>query len=148
MRLLGGDELIETTLTSLPFGPYGVVGIILGAVFFLGFFLDWVEICLIILPLLGPVVNNLGLDINGHGVVDQPAVVWFTVAVAVTLQTSYLTPPVGPAIFFLQGVAPPEIKLIDIYKGVVPFIILQVIAIAFVLFFPQLVIWFPVYVYG
>jgi len=147
LRLLGGDELIEMTLTSLPFGPYGVVLVILAAVFFLGFFLDWIEICLIILPLLGPVVTKLGLGFDGQGVVDNPELVWFTVLVAVTLQTSFLTPPVGPSIFFLQGVAPSDIKLQDIYKGVVPFIVLQLIGLAVVMIWPQLVIWLPITAY-
>jgi len=146
LRMLGGDELVEMSLTSLPFGPYGVVLIILFAVFLLGFFLDWIEICLIILPLLAPVVEKLGLNIDGQGVVENPAMVWFTVLVAVTLQTSFLSPPVGPSIFFLQGVTK-EVKLMDIYKGVVPFIILQLIGITVVLLWPQLVVWLPVVVY-
>ncbi len=148
MRILGGDELIEKTLTSLPFGAYGVVIVILISVFFLGFFLDWIEICLIILPLIGPVLCNLDLNISGQGVVDKPELVWFTVLIAVTLQTSFLTPPVGPAIFYLQGVAPQGVDLIDIYKGVVPFIILQLIGIITVLIWPKLVLWLPIYIYG
>jgi len=147
MRLLGGDELIEMTLTALPLGPYGIVVVILLAVFILGFFLDWIEICLIILPLLAPVVASLNLGIDGQGVVDNPEMVWFTVLVAVTLQTSFLTPPVGPSIFFLQGVASDEVKLLDIYKGVVPFIILQLTGLALVILWPQLVIWLPVVAY-
>lgn len=147
MRLLGGDELIEMTLTSLPLGPYGIVLVILLAVFILGFFLDWIEICLIILPLLAPVVSSLNLGIDGQGVVDNPEMVWFTVLVAVTLQTSFLTPPVGPSIFFLQGVASDKVKLMDIYKGVVPFIILQLIGLTVVILWPQLVIWLPIVAY-
>ena len=148
LRLLGGDEVIESFLSGLPFGPYGIIFFILGVVFFLGFFLDWIEICLIILPLLAPVVSSLKVVIDGHGVVEQPTLIWFTVLVAVTLQTSFLTPPVGPAIFFIQGVAPPEVKLIDIYKGVIPFIILQVIGLTLVMMWPQLVVWLPAMVYG
>ena len=147
MRLLGGDELIEKALTALPFGPYGVVLVILGAVFLLGFFLDWIEICLIILPLLGPVVTKLGFGFDGQGVVDKPELVWFTILVAVSLQTSFLTPPVGPSIFYLQSVAPSDIKLMDIYKGVVPFIILQLIGLGLVILWPQLVIWLPIVAY-
>ena len=147
MRLLGGDELIEMTLTSLPLGPYGIVLVILLAVFILGFFLDWIEICLIILPLLAPVVSTLYLGIDGQGVVDNPEMVWFTVLVAVTLQTSFLTPPVGPSIFFLQGVASDQVKLLDIYKGVVPFIILQLIGLTIVILWPKLVIWLPIVAY-
>ncbi len=105
------------------------------------------EICLIILPLLTPVVASLNLGINCQGVVDNPEMVWFTVLVAVTLQTSFLTSPVRPSIFFPQGVAPPDIKLLDIYKGVVPFIVLQLIDLAMVMIWPQLVIWLPIVAY-
>ena len=147
MRLLGGDDLIEMALMALPFKGYGVVFFILVAVFFLGFFLDWIEICLIILPLLAPVVEKLGLNINGMGVVDNPELVWFTILVALTLQTSFLTPPVGPSIFYLQGVASSDVKLKDIYKGVVPFIIVQLIGLTVVFIWPQLVIWLPAVTY-
>lgn len=143
LRGLGGDELIERALTGLPLGPYGVMSVILGSVFLLGFFLDWIEITLIILPLLAPVVNSLGIEINGYGVIDNPALIWFCILVAVSLQTSFLTPPVGFAIFYLKGVAPKEVVLLDIYKGVVPFIILQLIGLLIVALFPQLVIWLP-----
>jgi tripartite ATP-independent transporter DctM subunit len=148
LRSLGGDEFIEAALTGLPLGPYGVMAVILGCVFLLGFFLDWIEITLIILPLLAPVVSNLGIQVEGYGVIDNPELVWFAVLVAVSLQTSFLTPPVGFAIFYLKGIAPPEIKLLDIYKGVVPFIILQLIGLLAVAFWPQLVIWLPALAYG
>ncbi len=148
LRELGGDELIESALTGLPFGPSGTIAFILLVVFLLGFFLDWIEISLIILPLLAPVVSGLGLDINGYGVVDNPELVWFALLVAVTLQTSFLTPPVGFALFYLKGVAPPGIKLTDIYKGVIPFIFLQLIGLALVAFFPSIVTWLPAFAYG
>lgn len=148
LRGLGGDELIERTLTGLPFGPYGIIGFILFCVFLLGFFLDWVEITLIILPLLAPVVGKLGLEINGYGIVDNPELVWFLILMAVTLQTSFLTPPVGFALFYLKGVAPPGIELAHIYRGVIPFIILQLLGILVVGFWPQLVTWLPAVAYG
>ncbi len=148
LRMLGGDEFIESSLSGLPFGPYGILCVILLVVFLLGFFLDWIEICLIMLPLLSPVVSNIGLEINGYGIVDRPELIWFTVLVAVTLQTSFLTPPVGFAIFYIQGVAPPEVELIDIYKGVIPFVILQLIGLLMILVWPQLVIWLPAVAYG
>ncbi|MCP4994835.1 MAG: TRAP transporter large permease subunit [Gammaproteobacteria bacterium] len=148
LRELGGDELIESTLTGLPFGPYGIIGFILVVVFLLGFFLDWIEISLIILPLLAPVIKALGLDIDGHGVVDNPELVWFALLVAVTLQTSFLTPPVGFALFYLKGVCPPGITLMDIYKGVIPFIVLQLIGLLVVLSFPDIVTWLPSVAYG
>lgn len=147
LRLLGGDEVIDGFFASLSVGPYGKVAIIMASVFFLGFFLDWIEICLIILPLVAPVVQALGVDVNGYGVVDQPTLVWFSVLVAIALQTSFLTPPVGPSIFFVQGVAPKEVKLSHIYKGVVPFIILQLIGLFMVIVWPALVTWLPAVIY-
>ena len=149
LRLCGGDELIESALTGLGFGPYGLILFVMAVVFFLGFFLDWIEISLIILPLLGPVIENLpGLDINGFGVVYNANLVWFALLIAVTLQTSFLTPPVGFAIFYLKGVAPADVKLTEIYRGVIPFIILQLIGLALVFLFPALVTWLPAVAYG
>ena len=132
LRGLGGDQVIEDALLGLPFGPYGVVQTILFAVFLLGFFLDWVEITLIILPLVAPVVQTLGFDL-----------VWFTILFAMCLQTSFLTPPVGFALFYIKGVAPPEIHVMDIYKGVVPFIIIQLVALAIVFLVPEIATWLP-----
>jgi len=147
LRELGGDEVIEGLITGLPFGPYGILLSILGFVFFLGFFLDWIEITLIILPLLAPIISNLDFDVNGYGVVDNAELIWFTVLVAVTLQTSFLTPPVGFALFYLKGVCPPEIKLSHLYRGVIPFIILQLIGLASVIIWPEIVTWLPAAVY-
>ncbi len=147
LRELGGDSLIERALTALPFGAYGVILAILFIVFLLGFLLDWIEITLIILPLMAPVVSGLGIGVEGFGVVDNPDLVWFLILVAVTLQTSFLTPPVGFALFYLKGVCPPEIKLTDIYKGVVPFIILQLAALALVIVIPTLATWLPAVAY-
>ena len=137
LRGLGGDEVIENALTGLPFGPDGVLITILFIVFLLGFFLDWVEITLIILPLVAPVVQGLGFDL-----------VWFTILFAVCLQTSFLTPPVGFALFYIKGVCPPEIKVTHIYKGVAPFIMLQVLGLALIYFFPKIVTWLPNVAYG
>jgi tripartite ATP-independent transporter DctM subunit len=132
LRGLGGDAVIEEALLGLPFGPYGVILTILFGVFLLGFFLDWVEITLIILPLVAPVVQHLGFDL-----------VWFTILFAMCLQTSFLTPPVGFALFYIKGVAPPEIKVTDIYKGVIPFIIIQLVALAIVFLVPEIATWLP-----
>jgi tripartite ATP-independent transporter DctM subunit len=137
LRGLGGDELIERVLLDLPFGPTGIVICILVATFLLGFFLDWIELTLIILPLVAPVVANLGFD-----------PVWFTILFAVCLQTSFLTPPVGFAIFYLKGVAPPEIDVMTIYRGVVPFIILQLIGLAIIFKWQEVVTWLPARAYG
>jgi len=148
LRGLGGDQLIESALTGLPFGPYGIIFVILASVFLLGFFLDWIEITLIILPLLSPVVGILDIPMPDYGVISQPVLIWFLVLVAVALQTSFLTPPVGFAIFYLRGVAPKEVKLIHIYKGVIPFIVLQLIGLTIVVIWPQLVLWLPSVAYG
>jgi len=148
LRECGGDQFIEEGLNSLGFGPYGMIIAVMIIIFILGFFLDWIEISLIILPLLGPVIMHLDLAVNGFGVVDNPNLVWFAILVAVTLQTSFLTPPVGFAIFYLKGVCPPGVKLTDIYKGVVPFIVLQLIALTLVFIFPDLVTWLPAKVYA
>jgi TRAP-type mannitol/chloroaromatic compound transport system permease large subunit len=148
LRMLGGDEFIKRLLLSLPFGPMGVIAFIIALVFLMGFFLDWIEISLIFLPLLAPVLPGLGLEVNGYGVIEKPELVWFAVLVAVTLQTSFLTPPVGFTIFFLQGVVPEGVVLLDIYKGVIAFVGLQVLGFLLVFVWPELVTWLPAIAYG
>ena len=148
LRGLGGDQFIEAALSGIPFGSYGIILVILGFVFLLGFFLDWIEITLIILPLLSPVIGDLTIGVPDYGVIDQPVLIWFLVLVAVALQTSFLTPPVGFAIFYLKGVVPKEVQLIHIYKGVIPFIILQLIGLTIIVKWPQLVLWLPSVAYG
>ncbi|MCC6007499.1 MAG: TRAP transporter large permease subunit [Rhodobacteraceae bacterium] len=132
MRQLGGDEFISDILRGLPFSPGGIVLAILLLTFLAGFFLDWLEISLIILPLVAPVVVALGFDQY-----------WFIILFAVTLQTSFLTPPVGFSLFYLKGVAPPEVTIRDIYKGVIPFVMLQMLAVLCVFYIPDLVLWLP-----
>ena len=143
LRELGGDELIEQMIQSTGFGAEGTIILILFIVFLLGFVLDWIEITLIVLPLMRPIVNALGLDIPGFDAIDEPQLVWFVILVAVTLQTSFLTPPVGFALFYLKGVCPPEVKLTDIYKGVIPFVILQLVGLGIVFAMPWLATWLP-----
>ncbi|WP_330221169.1 TRAP transporter large permease subunit [Cognatishimia activa] len=143
LRELGGDELIEAMIHGTGLGPNGTVIAILFIVFLLGFVLDWIEITLIVLPLMRPIVNGLGLDIPGFDAIDEPSLVWFVILVAVTLQTSFLTPPVGFALFYLKGVCPPEIKLMDIYKGIIPFVLLQLTGLALVFLWPALATWLP-----
>lgn len=137
MRSLGGDELIAETLKALPFDPNGIVIFILFIGFIAGFFLDWLEITLIILPLVAPVVKDLGFEPT-----------WFVVLFALCLQTSFLTPPVGFSLFYLRGVAPRSITTVDIYHGVIPFVLLQLLAVAMVFIWPQLVLWLPAQMYG
>ncbi|MAE64039.1 MAG: C4-dicarboxylate ABC transporter [Phycisphaeraceae bacterium] len=143
IRGLGGDDLVASALEALPFGPYGVLAVILAIVFLLGFVLDWIEITMIVLPLVSPVIGQLQFDVPGYGNLDEPVVIWFTVLVAVTLQTSFLTPPVGFALFYLKGVCPPQVSVGHIYRGVIPFIILQLIGLGIIVAFPQLVTWLP-----
>lgn len=137
LRGLGGDEMIEGFLHGLPFSPTGIVITILIVTFILGFFLDWIELTLIILPLVAPVVANLGFDL-----------VWFTILFAVCLQTSFLTPPVGFALFYLKGVAPEGINLGHIYRGVIPFILIQLIGLAVVFYWENIVLWLPAMAYS
>jgi tripartite ATP-independent transporter DctM subunit len=137
LRGLGGDELIEDALLSLPFEATGILICILLATFVLGFFLDWIELTLIILPLVSPVVTGLGFD-----------PVWFTILFAVCLQTSFLTPPVGFAIFYLKGVAPEGVDVRTIYRGVVPFIVLQLIGLLIIFNWKALVTWLPAQAYS
>ena len=137
LRGLGGGELIARGLLGLPFGPNGVVLSILFVTFLLGFFLDWIEITFIVLPLVAPIVVELGFDL-----------VWFTVLFAVCLQTSFLTPPVGFALFYVKGVAPPEIDVRTLYVGILPFVGLQLIGLALIFVWPELATWLPAQAYG
>ena len=148
LRRFGGDEIIENLVLGTFENPYMVVGFILLIIFLLGFLLDWIEITLIIMPLMLPVVLSLNIPVNGYGIVDDPSVVWFAILVAVTLQTSFLTPPVGFALFYLKGVCPPDISLGHIYRGVVPFVLLQLLGLAIVFFLPELTTWLPAKAYG
>jgi len=137
LRSLGGDELIAHALKGLPFGPSGIVIFILFVAFIAGFFLDWLEIVLIILPLVAPVIKDLGINM-----------VWFLVVLAVILQTSFLTPPVGFSLFYLKGVVPKEITTRHIYIGIIPFVIVQLLAGAACFVWPDLVLWLPAKMYG
>ncbi|WP_355661206.1 TRAP transporter large permease [Halomonas salifodinae] len=137
LRGLGGDDVVRLALTGLPFGETGIVLTILLVVFLLGFFLDWVEITLIILPLVAPVVMSLGVD-----------PLWFAMLFAICLQTSFLTPPVGFALFYIKGVCPPEITTRHIYLGVAPFVAIQLLGLLLVFFYAPLATWLPSEIYG
>jgi len=148
LRRYGGDEIIENLVLGTFENPYMIVCFILFIIFLLGFLLDWIEITLIIMPLMLPVILSLDLPVEGFGVVGEPSVVWFAILVAVTLQTSFLTPPVGFALFYLKGVCPPGVTIWHIYKGVAPFVVLQLIGLAIVFYFPKLTTWLPAMAYG
>ena len=148
LRRYGGDEIIEHMVGNAFADPYMTVLFILFIVFLLGFLLDWIEITIIIMPLMLPIIIGLNLDVPGFDQVRDPSVVWFAILVAVTLQTSFLTPPVGFALFYLKGVCPPGVSLGHIYRGIIPFVILQLIGLLIVFNFPALTTWLPSVAYG
>lgn len=129
-RGLNGDLWIEDLLTNLPGGVIGLILVANLAIFILGFFIDFFEIAFIIIPLVAPAATILGIDL-----------VWFGVMIGMNLQTSFLTPPFGFALFYLRGVAPPEVTTAQIYRGVVPFIIIQAIGLLLLVLFPEIVTW-------
>jgi len=144
-RSLGGDDVVEELILHAGLGSWGLLFLIMAIVFFLGFFLDWVEITLIVLPVFAPLVA--ALDFAGH-VADESKVYWFTVLVAINLQTSFLTPPFGFALFYMKGIAPKEVDIKNIYLGIIPFVLIQVIGVLLVLAFPQIALWLPGLVYA
>lgn len=129
---LGGGKAFEQLVVGLPVGPIVIMVVVLFFIFIMGMFLDWVGILLIFVPIIHPILPSLGLE-----------PLWFALVVCVTLQTSFLSPPYAVSIFYLKGVAPPEVKITDIYKGVIPFLTLQVIGVALCIVFPQIVLWLP-----
>jgi tripartite ATP-independent transporter DctM subunit len=143
-RALGGDFIAEDMIRSAGLGTWGLTFLIMGIVFGLGFFLDWIEITLIVLPVFGPMIARM--DFAGW-IPQESVLIWFTVLLAVNLQTSFLTPPFGFALFYLKGLAPPEIKIQSIYRGIIPFVIMQLICLALILLFPALALWLPSAVY-
>jgi tripartite ATP-independent transporter DctM subunit len=131
-RAVDGDLWVEQIFALVPGGAIGFLIVVNLAVFILGFFIDFFEIAFILLPLLAPVAQKLGIDL-----------VWFGVMIAVNMQTSFLTPPFGFSLFYLRSVAPRSVTTADIYRGIIPFVILQVIMVFVVFFFPNLVIGTP-----
>lgn len=131
-RGFGGDELVEELLSDLPGGTYTAVFAVMLVMFLLGFVLDFIEITFVVVPIVGPVLLAMGID-----------PVWLGIMIAINLQTSFLTPPFGFALFYLRGVAPDTIKTMHIYKGVIPFIIIQIMAMAMIAYWPQLATWLP-----
>ena len=128
-RGVGGDDLIELIFSGIPGGPYAALIFVLLIVFLLGFILDFIEICYVIVPLVAPPLLMMGFD-----------PVWLAVLLAINLQTSFLTPPFGFSLFYLRGVADASIKTSEIYKGVIPFILIQLLILILVLIFPSIVL--------
>jgi tripartite ATP-independent transporter DctM subunit len=142
-RDLGGDELVHSLLRDLPGGAIGAILVVMAVMFVMGFFLDFLEIVFIVVPLVAPVLLQLPMP---DGSAMHPA--WLGVMMAVNLQTSFLTPPFGFALFYLRGVAPPEVKSSDIYRGIIPFVLLQLLMLVILWFFPALATWLPKAIYG
>ena len=139
-RSLGGDYIVEEIIFGLGLGSWGILFVLMGMVFFLGFFFDWVEITLIVLPVFTPIIR--ALDFGDH-VAQIDKVYWFAILVAVNLQTSFLTPPFGFALFYMKGVAPPSVHLMEIYRGIIPFVLLQLAGLGLVIAFPEIALWLP-----
>lgn len=136
-RGLGGDDLLREFIDSMHLSGWQLVTMVMIFIFVLGFFLDFIEITYIHIPIIAPIVIDYGYD-----------PLWFGIMFAVNLQTSFMTPPFGPSLFYLKGVCPPEITTMDLYKGIIPFVIIQLIGLAIIAFFPALVTWLPRMVYG
>lgn len=129
---LGGAKLIGNFIISLPLGKWGILTMMMVVIFILGMLIDWIGILFIVVPIFTPVIQSLGFD-----------VLWFSLLVCVNLQMSFISPPFAYSIFYLKGVAPPEVNIGHIIKGVIPFLILQAIGTLLVIIFPQLILWLP-----
>lgn len=131
-RGFAGDDLVHELLSSLPGGKYTALLVVMLVMFLLGFVLDFIEIVFVVVPIVGPVLLTLGID-----------PIWLGIMMAINLQTSFLTPPFGFALFYLRGVAPAHIRTTDIYKGVIPFILIQLLALGLIVIWPELATWLP-----
>ncbi len=136
-RGYGGDEYVQSLLISLPGGQVGALLVVMLVLFLLGFILDFIEITYVVIPIIGPILLAMGID-----------PIWLGVMIAINLQTSFLTPPFGFALFYLRGVAPPEIKTSAIYKGVIPFIAIQLLMLGLLSLWPELATWLPNEIYA
>jgi tripartite ATP-independent transporter DctM subunit len=136
-RGYGGDDGVRAILEALPGGVIGAVVIVMLVMFLLGFVLDFIEITFVVVPIVGPVLLAMGLD-----------PIWLGIMIAINLQTSFLTPPFGFALFYLRGVAPPSVTTAQIYRGVIPFVAIQLGALLLLALFPELVTWLPAKIYG
>ena len=136
-RGFGGDEAVKNALTGLPGGPVATLVVVMAFMFLLGFVLDFIEITFVVVPIVGPVLLTMGFD-----------PVWLGIMIAINLQTSFLTPPFGFALFYLRGVADEAVATADIYRGVIPFIVIQLMMLALLALFPGLVTWLPGWIYS
>jgi tripartite ATP-independent transporter DctM subunit len=131
-RGMGGDTLVREVMTNIPGGVWGFMFASMLLIFILGFFLDFLQICFIVVPIIAPIANLLGIDL-----------LWLAVLIGLNLQTSFLTPPFGFSLFYLKAVAPPEFRIQDIYRGIIPFVMIQILTLILLILFPKLVTWLP-----
>ena len=131
-RGLEGDIFINNLLSDMPGSIYTKLAIVMFAIFILGFILDFIEITYVVIPVVAPILLSMGID-----------PIWLGILIAINLQTSFLTPPFGFAIFYLKSVIPKDINTFDIYKGVIPFIAIQIITIILIIFIPEITTWLP-----
>ena len=136
-RGYGGDRLVHELLVSMPGGVVTAMLIVMLLMFLLGFVLDFIEITFVVVPIVGPILLTLGVD-----------PIWLGVMIAINLQTSFLTPPFGFALFYLRGVAPETLETTAIYRGVIPFVVIQLVGLAMLALWPELATWLPEVVYG
>ncbi len=134
---LGGGDVVSDALLGMEVSPYVVLTIMMAVVFLLGMFIDWAAILLVVVPIFTPIAMDLEFN-----------PLWFAMLVCVNLQTSFLTPPFGYALFYFKGVAPAEVSMGDIYRGIMPFVILQLIGLALLIAFPEIILWLPAKVFA
>jgi TRAP-type mannitol/chloroaromatic compound transport system permease large subunit len=134
---MGGGDVVADALLGMKVSPYVVLFIMMGVVFFLGMFIDWAAILLVVVPIFTPIAMDLGFN-----------PLWFAMLICINLQTSFLTPPFGYALFYFKGVAPPEFTMGDVYKGILPFVLIQVIGLGLMIAYPQLITWLPDLAFG
>jgi TRAP-type mannitol/chloroaromatic compound transport system permease large subunit len=142
-RGFGGDDMITELLGHMPGGTIGALAAVMLTMFFLGFFLDFLEIIFIVVPIVAPVLLRMEV---APGVLMNP--VWLGILMAINLQTSFLTPPFGFALFYLRGVAPASVRTMEIYKGVIPFVLIQIVMMVVLWYLPSLATWLPLTLYG
>jgi tripartite ATP-independent transporter DctM subunit len=141
-RALGGDDVVAEILKAAGIDTgWEVMTFVMALVFIMGFFFDWIEICLIVLPIFAPIIAKLDYGTALQG--QQVILAWFAILMAVNMQTAFLTPPFGFALFYMKGTVPPSVTMLDIYKGITPFVLVQLVALVLCMIFPDIVLVLP-----
>lgn len=141
-RALGGDDVVAELLKAMGIETgWEILVFVMALVFVMGFFFDWLEICLIVLPIFAPILK--AVDFTPHLAANKDFLVWFIILVAVNLQSAFLTPPFGFALFYMKGTVPPSVTMMHIYRGIIPFVMLQLLAVAVCMIWPETVLWLP-----